>query len=67
MPLKRGLGKVGRFERRHEEILGPLSVIEFLLRCSASLAFLIEAAPREVLEQIHRLVADRLAREAEDP
>lgn len=62
---EKGLDAVGRLECRYDEILCVLSTIEFLLRCSASLSFLIEAAPRDVLEQVNRLVSDRLAREAD--
>lgn len=53
---------VGRFERRHEELLGPLSNFEYLARSSTSMAYLIEAAPAEALAPAGRLITDRLAR-----
>lgn len=52
---------VGRFEKRHEELLGPLSIIEHLIRSPASLSYLIEAAPTESLTSAGQLIADRLA------
>lgn len=56
---ERGLTLVGQIERQHEEILTPLSTAEHLVRCPASLAYLIEAVSTEALEQVDRLIADR--------
>lgn len=59
---ERGPTIVGRFEQRHEEVLGPLSAFEYLVRSPTSMAYLIEAAPTESLAPVGRLITERLAR-----
>jgi hypothetical protein len=58
---EQGPATVGRLGSRHEELLATLSTMEHLLCCSASLAFLIEAAPVEALRRAFELLGGRLA------
>ena len=57
----RGLATVGRLRSIHEGLAGPLSVAEYLLRSPVALAFLLEAASFEALEQAGAVLARRMA------
>ncbi len=55
----RGFCSVGRLDYGHDEIPCPLHVVHGLLTHPASLAFLLQAAPPEVLAQAGEILARR--------
>ena len=56
----RGFTTVGRLRSIHEGLVEPLNVAEYLLRSPTALAFLLEAAPFETLEQAGAVLARRM-------
>ena len=58
---KSGLITAGRLRARHRGLVDRLSVAEYLLRSPSALAFLLEAAPFEALEQAGAVLARRMA------
>ena len=57
----RGWTTLGRLRLCYEGIAERMSVAEYLLRSPAALAFLLEVAPYETLQQAGTIVAKRLA------